>query len=102
MSAKDVFRIAVRRFEPFEIAIRTQWEKFVHDTALELELETVAFDLPDLYDTLFVQEGLALGVWDVAFLSTDWIAAAAEQMCLTDLAGKLRDGPPEGYPDAWM
>lgn len=102
MSAKGVFRIAVRRFEPFEIAIRTQWEKFVHDTAVELELETVAFDLPDLYDTLFVQEGLALGVWDVAFLSTDWIATAAEQMCLTDLARKLRDDPPEGYPDAWM
>lgn len=102
MSRKRVFRIAVRRFEPFEIAIRTQWEKFARDTAVDLELEIVAFDLPDLYDTLFVQKGLASGTWDIAFLSTDWIAAAAEQMCLTDLAGKLSEDPPEGYPGAWM
>ncbi len=99
---KGVFRVAIRRFEPFETAIRMQWEEFAGKTAIELKLEASAFDLHDLYDTFFVQKGLADGAWDVAFLSTDWIATAAEQMCLTDLASRLRDDPPKGYPDDWM
>jgi multiple sugar transport system substrate-binding protein len=102
MSSLDIFRIAVRKFDPFEVAIRTQWENFVRTTGIQIGFEAVAFDLHDLYDTLFVQEGLARGAWDAALASTDWMAAAAKQECLTDLAPKLRTDPPADYPEAWM
>jgi multiple sugar transport system substrate-binding protein len=101
MSSTEIFRIAVRKFDPFEVAIRTQWENFVHATGIQMEFEAVPFDLHDLYDTLFVQEGLTWGTWDAALLSTDWMATAAEQECLTDLAPKLKTDPPAGYPKAW-
>jgi len=102
MSSPEIFRIAVRKFDPFESTIQTQWKGFVRATGIRMDLEAVPFDLHHLYNALFVQEGLARGTWDAALVSTDWMAAAAEQECLTDLAPKLKADPPAGYPEAWM
>jgi len=101
MSLGSAFRIAVRKFGPFESAIRRQWESFQRAGETDLALETEALDLHSLYETLFTREGLRRGEWDVAFLNTDWIAAAREQGALADLAPFLRADPPEGFPDGW-
>jgi multiple sugar transport system substrate-binding protein len=95
------FRIAVRKFGPFESAIQKQWEIFASSTASEFVLEAVAFDLHPLYESLFEQQGLLLGEWDIALVSTDWIAAASEAKCVVDLSGLLQSDPPLDYPAGW-
>jgi multiple sugar transport system substrate-binding protein len=95
------FRIAIRKFDPFESAIRKQWEIFAASAAVVLTLEAVTHDLHPLYQSLFEDRGLLLGEWDIAFLSTDWIAAASDANCLVDLAELLRSDPPQDYPAGW-
>ena len=95
------FRIAVRKFGPFESAIQKQWEIFAASTASDFVLEAVAFDLHPLYKSLFEQQGLLLGEWDIALVSTDWIAAASEAKCVVDLSELLRSDPPLDYPAGW-
>jgi multiple sugar transport system substrate-binding protein len=102
MTARDrQFRIAVRRFAPFESAIRKQWEIFAESYGTDLTLVADAFDLHPLYESLFTRKGLLLGAWDITFMSTDWIAAASEAKCLVDLSELLRSDPPVDYPYGW-
>jgi len=101
MSRDRKLRIAVRKFDPFESAIRKQWEIFSRTTGDDITLEAVAFDLHPLYQSLFEQRGLQLGEWDIAFVSTDWIAAASEANCLVDLSDLLQSDPPQDYPNEW-
>jgi multiple sugar transport system substrate-binding protein len=102
MTSRDrQFRIAVRKFGPFESAIRKQWEIFTKSTAWDLTLEAETFDLHPLYESLFEHKGLLLGEWDIAFMSTDWVAAANEAKCVVDLSELLRSDPPPNYPDGW-
>jgi len=101
MSVGRQFRIAVRKFGPFESAIQKQWEIFAAASATSLTLEAEAFDLHQLYETLFEKQGLLRGEWDIAFMSTDWIAAASEAKCVIDLSELLRCDPPPDYPAAW-
>lgn len=54
-----------------------------------------------LHEALFESGGLRDGIWDIAFLSTDWASEAAASGTLTDLAELLRARPPEGFPEAW-
>jgi multiple sugar transport system substrate-binding protein len=96
-----VFRVAVRQFAPFESAIRKQWESFVISTGHDLELEAKSLDLHDLHKTLFEEEGLLNGFWDIAFVPTDWIAEAHETGALIDLTPYISIQPPEDYPAAW-
>lgn len=99
--SRNTFRVAVRRFGPFESAIRKQWDTFEQVERSGLQLDAVAMDLHPLYDALFDSDGLARGDWDVAFINTDWVAAADEKNCLMDLSPRIRSNPPAGYPDAW-
>lgn len=101
MSRNSTFRIAVRNFGPFESAIRKQWDCFESEAKSGLTLEAESFDLHALQDTLFTQEGLARGDWDVAFLNTDWVAAIHEARSVVDLAPYLESEPPEDYPSDW-
>ena len=100
-SRESAFRIAVRSFGPFESAIQKQWKLFTGPSKANLQLEAVPFDLHPLHETLFEREGLAGGEWDVAFVSTDWIAEASKARSLVDLSSFLRTNPLDGYPDAW-
>jgi multiple sugar transport system substrate-binding protein len=93
-----LFRIAVRRFDAFETAIRKQWEAFGERG---LELEVVPLDLYPLHEALFESRGAARGEWDVAFLNTDWIAEAAETDSFLDLSPYLLAAPPADYPGGW-
>lgn len=101
MSREGQFRIAVRKFSPFESAIRKQWEAFERVERTGLVLDAVALDLHPLSEALFASGGLVRGDWDVAFLVTDWIASAHEQHAVVDVSDLLREEPPEGYPDGW-
>jgi multiple sugar transport system substrate-binding protein len=95
------FRIAVRKFGPFESAIVKQWQAFERAAQTGLELDAVAMDLHPLLESTFENGGLQRGDWDVAFINTDWVAAALEQAALLDLSELIRTDPPEGYPEAW-
>ena len=101
MSRDQRFRIAVRKYPPFEQAICTQWEHFESVARTGLELDLVALDLHPLEDALFASRGMQNGDWDVAFVATDWIAIMHEQRCALDLAPLLRENPPADYPHAW-
>ncbi len=98
---EKAFRIAIRKYGPFESAIRKQWQDFEVHHRTGLELEAIALDLHPLYQALFAEGGLKNGDWEVAFISTDWLAEAAESGALMDLAPYLDAAPPEGYPEAW-
>jgi multiple sugar transport system substrate-binding protein len=98
---RDTFRIAVRRFPPFECAIAKQWGEFESVARTGLNLEAVPFDLHPLHETLFEFGGAADGSWDVAFLVTDWMAEAAETHAFANLEAYLAADPPEDYPQGW-
>jgi multiple sugar transport system substrate-binding protein len=96
-----LFRIAVRKFGPFESAIAKQWAAFDARHHTGLSLQAVPSDLPPLYQSLFVNRGLIHGEWDVAFINTDWLAEAGESAGLADLSPFINASPPDGYPGAW-
>jgi multiple sugar transport system substrate-binding protein len=95
------FRIAIRRFEPFELALARQWDSFEDRHHTGLRLEAVPLDLHPLYDSLLAKRGLQSGDWDAALISTDWLTETAESEALVDVAPNLEANPPEGYPEAW-
>jgi multiple sugar transport system substrate-binding protein len=102
MKRDQSFRIAVRKFDPFESAIRKQWDAFEAIARTGFTLQAEAFDLPALTETLFEREGLSRGDWDVAFINTDWVAAIHESRAVVDLAPFLKKNPPDDYPQGWM
>jgi len=97
----ESFRIAIRKFDPFESAIRKQWDAFESAAHTGLTLEAQAFDLHPLTETLFERQGLSRGIWDVAFINTDWIASIHESQAVVDLAPFLEKNPPDDYPQGW-
>jgi multiple sugar transport system substrate-binding protein len=101
VSRNRTFRIAVRNFGPFESAIRKQWHCFESEAQSGLTLEAESFDLHALQDTLFTQQGLVRGDWDIAFLNTDWAASVYESQSVVNLTPYLESTPPEGYPGDW-
>jgi multiple sugar transport system substrate-binding protein len=101
MNRSELFRIAVRKYPPFETAIRAQWLDFESKAHTGLTLDLVALDLHPLEEALFSSNGMRDGDWDVAFVATDWIASMHAQGCALDLAALLKDEPPEDYPEGW-
>jgi multiple sugar transport system substrate-binding protein len=101
MPRSQTFRIAVRKYPPFEQAIRAQWDAFEAKAHTGLALDLVALDLHPLEDALFATGGMRKVDWDVAFVSTDWIASMHRQRCAVDLAPLLAAQPPRDYPHGW-
>jgi multiple sugar transport system substrate-binding protein len=101
MSSESTFRIAIRKFGPFESAIEKIWRSFQETTGSALTLDAEALDLNPLYESLFTHGGLKDGTWDVAFIVTDWLAEAVEEGALLDLAPYMRSAPPPDYPHGW-
>src|SRR5215469_421500 len=100
-SRGQLFRIAVRKYAPFETAIRAQWEAFESQAGSNLTLDLVPLELPELEDALFASKGMASGEWDVCFIPTDWIASLHALACAVDLQPLLDADPPEDYPRGW-
>ncbi len=101
MERSGRFRIAVRKYPPFESAIRAQWDAFEATANTGLALDLVALDLHPLEEALFASGGMRNGDWDVAFIATDWIASVYAQSCAIDLAPLLASDPPQDYPYGW-
>jgi multiple sugar transport system substrate-binding protein len=98
---QEHFRVAIRKFGPFESAIEKAWQDFQSAEGVNLQLETEALDLHPLYESYFEREDLKHGQWDVGFLSSDWFATAQETGAVLNLAPLLRQNPPDDYPDGW-
>lgn len=99
---EKIFRIAIRRFGPFETAIQKQWDDFVRATGCPLRLEWESLDLNPLVASLFTDGGLKDGAWDIALIVTDWLADAVHDGALRDLAPWMRADPVPDYPEGWV
>lgn len=94
-------RIAVRKFGPFETAIRKQFADFAAAQDGEVALDIDAMDLNPLHDALFAQGKLRDGTYDVAFLPTDWMTEAWQSGTVENLILHLEREPIADFPNAW-
>ena len=97
----ETFRVAIRRFGPFESAMQKQWADFQKASGCPLRLEWEALDLNPLVESLFTRGGLRDGTWDLAFIVTDWLADAVGSGLLRDLSTDMRANPVPDYPRGW-
>lgn len=98
---EHTIRIAVRKFGPFESALRKIEAAWRLETGVELHLEAVPMELPALHEAILRDNGLKNGDWDIAHVCTDWIAEAALKEAVEDLSPYLQQHPPEDYPHGW-
>ncbi|MXV15222.1 extracellular solute-binding protein [Hufsiella ginkgonis] len=101
LQQSDHFRIAVRKFGPFETMLQKTWDEYCSHSGCRLAGELVALDLHPLHQTLLTDGGLKNGDWDVAHISTDWLYEAYNSGSLEDLAPYLGNVPPEDFPHGW-
>jgi multiple sugar transport system substrate-binding protein len=94
-------RIAVRKFGPFEEAIRQSFDDFVRVENVEAAMSFDSLDLNELHPALFERGGLRDGTYDVTFMVTDWLALAVEEGLLADLTPLMREHPLSDFPDGW-
>jgi multiple sugar transport system substrate-binding protein len=98
---RPTIRIAVRKFDPFERAITRQFVDFQRSHGTDAQLEIEALELNPLHLSLFERGGLADGAFDLAFISTDWLAEAHAGGLIRDLQPHLSRAPIADFPDAW-
>jgi multiple sugar transport system substrate-binding protein len=89
------FTILARKFGPFEEAVGILWDRLRAVRDVDLELEVIPLDLPELHAAILE------GRFDVAHVNTDWLAECWARGCLEDLSGTVREDPPDGYPEDW-
>jgi multiple sugar transport system substrate-binding protein len=94
-------RIAVRRFDPFESAIRRQFADFARAAGLQAAVELEPLELNELHRRLFAERGLGDGSLDIAFLATDWLAEAQAAGLIDDLTPHLACAPIADFPQGW-
>ncbi|MDH3658408.1 MAG: extracellular solute-binding protein [Alphaproteobacteria bacterium] len=99
--APATLNIAIRKFGPFEQAIKQQFEDFRHETDVDCKLELTALDLDPHYETLFGPSGLKDGSIDMGLLVTDWLPMAATDGHLLNLAPLIEANSPPDYPHGW-
>lgn len=97
----ETFRIAVRKFAPFESAMQKFWDKFCAFSGCKLKLEMVVMDLHELYDATITQKGLANGNFDVAHISTDWILETYSNQDVEILNPYINRNKPQDFPQGW-
>jgi multiple sugar transport system substrate-binding protein len=97
----EILRIAVRRFDPFESAIRKQFADFLRVSGVDAAIEVEMLDLNDMHDRLFARRELATGAWDIAFLNTDWLAEAQAGGLIEDLTPWMEQAPVADFPQGW-
>lgn len=100
-ATNDTFRIAIRKFGPFESALKKIWEGFCRQTGCTLRVEMVPMDLHQLHESLLEKEGLKKGDWDVAHIVTDWLYEAYTSGALENLAPHIEENPPQDFPQGW-
>lgn len=97
----ETFKIAVRKFAPFESAMQKFWDQYCKLSGCTLELEMVVMDLHELYDRTITQKGLANGDFDIAHLSTDWILEGYSNQHVEILNPYINSNKPDDFPKGW-
>jgi multiple sugar transport system substrate-binding protein len=98
---EDRLRVAVRKFDPFQSTLQKLWDAYRTETGCDLTLEAVPLDLHPLRQSTLTGGGLKSGAWDIAHISTDWIAEAFSSGATEDLAPFISKNPPEDFPQGW-
>ncbi len=101
MSDPNRLRIAVRKLDAFERALKNQSVEFCRLEKNAPNLEIIPLNIPDLHTALFEKEGLKRGEFDIAFIVSDWIAEAVAGQHVVDLQPFLKISPPDDYPQGW-
>jgi multiple sugar transport system substrate-binding protein len=101
LNPTGTFRIAVRKFPPFEAAMQRFWEQYCLFTGCTLQLEMVVMDLHELYDSTIANGGLAKGEFDLAHINTDWVYAGYLADAFEVLNPYLDQQKPDNYPEGW-
>lgn len=101
MNQTAKFRFAVRKFEPFENTMQKIWTEFCLSKNIQIEVEFIAMDLPELHYEIITSGGLKNGNWDAAHIVTDWLDEAYSTQSLEILNPYLEKDAPEDYANAW-
>lgn len=97
----DTFKIAVRKFAPFEKAMQDFWNRFCQQTGCSLQLEMDVMDLHDLHEKTLQNAGLVNGDYDMAHINTDWVLEGYKKGAFYELSALLENDPPDHYPHGW-
>ncbi|MDN3587653.1 extracellular solute-binding protein [Pedobacter aquatilis] len=97
----DTFRIAVRKFAPFESAMQKFWDKFCAFSDCKLKLEMVVMDLHELYESTITSRGLENGDFDIAHINTDWIYEGYLSNAFEVLNPYINNNKPVDFPKGW-
>jgi len=97
----QTFKIAVRKFGPFETAMQKFWDDYCLFTGCKLKLELVIMDLHELHDRTLTQRGLANGEFDVAHINTDWLYEGYSNGAFEVLNSYIEQNPPVDFPNGW-
>ena len=97
----DKIRIAVRKFEPFEVTLKKLWDQFCIEYNITMEAEMIPLELHDLYEETLAKKGLENGNWDIAHLNTDWIFDAVNANTVENLSPFIENNPPQDFPHGW-
>lgn len=95
------FKIAVRKFAPFESAMQQFWDKYCAFSGCTLILEMVVMDLHELYDRTIAKKGLAKGYFDLAHINTDWVYEGYLENDFEVLNPYINQKPPDDFPEGW-
>lgn len=97
----STFRIAVRKFGPFESALQKLWDAFCLKNNISIAVEMIPMELHDLYEQTITEEGLKKGDWDIAHINTDWIFDAVQAKAVQDLTPFIANKAPKDFPQGW-
>lgn len=98
---KEVIRIAVRKFAPFEVAMQKVWDKYCLYSGCTLQAELVPLDLHELHEATLANDGLKNGDWDIAHINTDWLLEGYTNRAFETLNPYLAANPPSAFPEGW-
>ncbi|OON67529.1 ABC transporter substrate-binding protein [Hymenobacter sp. CRA2] len=101
MTEPTPFRMAVRKFAPFEAHMQKLWTAYCAHSGCTLPAEFVALDLHPLHQSLLTDKGLETGAWDLAHINTDWLPEAQAAGALLDLTPLIEHNPPADFPQGW-
>jgi multiple sugar transport system substrate-binding protein len=97
----STFRIAVRKFGPFESALQQLWDAFCLKNDISIAVEMLPMELHELYEQTITEGGLKNGDWDIAHINTDWIFDAAHANAVLDLTPFIAKKAPQDFPEGW-
>jgi multiple sugar transport system substrate-binding protein len=93
-------RLAYREFVGFERALSRQIAAF-REAFPHVDVEMVAYDVPELYHRMVESDGCRSGQWDLFLCVTDWLPRLMAEEDLLALDPFLRDCPPPDWPTGW-